>query len=340
MRILRDLNLLPHFLGSDWSSVFLQPFHGAATIWPKSRLRDWPRVLTDPDPAEMRRLLFVGQNVTFPKLHMISNRIHLERAISRGRQSSQDQVDAQIGDQQASVPELNLPRPNSTMSQRSEMGDESEREDVNSEGNDASEAFESVEKLQQALQASPKDLRKDLSRNAISVLETYSPEWFEFLHGADSPYVHTPAESDGEDDPKKRLNIRRAFTTGSGLREWRQRGSMHADGTLSSLAAEELSAESDGNEHEHHRSVSSQQPNSSGSNASGNISGNARDSSNTNSMKRFEESRQTLHNHKLGSEQHTQRTPTDASESKSSAKSKKKSKRKPRSKAQQGSKDS
>ncbi|WFD01247.1 hypothetical protein MYAM1_004009 [Malassezia yamatoensis] len=328
MRILRDLNLLPHFLGSDWSSVFLQPFHGAATIWPKSRLRDWPRVLTDPDPTEMRRLLFVGQNVTYPKLHMISNRIHLERAISRGRQSAQDQVDANSGDQQPSFSELDLPRPNSTMSQTSEMGDESECEDANSQDKDASDAFESLEKLQQALHTSPKDLRKDLSRNAISVLETYSPEWFEFLHGADSPYLHTPAESDGEDDPKKRQKIRRAFTTGSGLREWRQRGSMHADGTLSSLAAEEFSAESDANEHEHNRSKLVQESNIA---TSGDTSGSSTVSKN---------SPQTLTNRKSDREQQTQKTSTDAIERKPSAKPRKHSKRKPRSKAQQGPKDS
>ncbi|KAI3622888.1 hypothetical protein CBS14141_004221 [Malassezia furfur] len=160
---------MPHFLGQDWSSVFLQPFHGAATIWPKTRVLDWPRILTDPTPQDMRRLLFVGQNVTFPKLHMISNRIHLERAIARGRER-------------------------------------------------------------------PQDLRKGLVGGDSSVLETYSPEWFQFLHAADSPMAGTPYESGAEDDVPRGTSIRRALTMPAEPHAWRHRGSMLADGTLTSLA--------------------------------------------------------------------------------------------------------
>ncbi|KAH9076980.1 patatin-domain-containing protein [Lactarius deliciosus] len=60
-------HLLPELLGSDWSSVFLQRFDGAVTIWPRTRFMDWLRILTDPDPSEMARLLRVGQFVTWPK---------------------------------------------------------------------------------------------------------------------------------------------------------------------------------------------------------------------------------------------------------------------------------
>ncbi|KAF8265117.1 hypothetical protein EI94DRAFT_1772455 [Lactarius quietus] len=35
--VIRDLDLLPELLGSDWSSVFLQRFDGAVTIWPRTR---------------------------------------------------------------------------------------------------------------------------------------------------------------------------------------------------------------------------------------------------------------------------------------------------------------
>lgn len=48
-------------LGQDWSSVFLQRFDGSVTIWPRTRIRDWFRLLTDPDVAELKRMLRVGE---------------------------------------------------------------------------------------------------------------------------------------------------------------------------------------------------------------------------------------------------------------------------------------
>lgn len=87
-QVIRDLELLPEFGGQNWSAVFLQKFEGTVTIWPKSRstcdpahLRerladglvygavwDWFRILTDPDPTELARMIRVGQNVTWPKV--------------------------------------------------------------------------------------------------------------------------------------------------------------------------------------------------------------------------------------------------------------------------------
>ncbi|KAJ3997000.1 acyl transferase/acyl hydrolase/lysophospholipase [Lentinula boryana] len=86
-KVIRDLELLPQLLGQDWSSVFLQRFDGAVTIWPRTRFWDWFRILTDPDPPELDRMMKVGQIVTFPKLHMIENRARIERQIFLGRQS-------------------------------------------------------------------------------------------------------------------------------------------------------------------------------------------------------------------------------------------------------------
>ncbi|KAF8505953.1 patatin-domain-containing protein [Russula emetica] len=86
-KVIRDLDLLPELLGSDWSSVFLQRFDGAVTIWPRTRFMDWIHILTDPDPPEMTRMLHVGQFATWPKLHMIENRLRLERQILLGRQA-------------------------------------------------------------------------------------------------------------------------------------------------------------------------------------------------------------------------------------------------------------
>ncbi|KAJ9098167.1 hypothetical protein QFC21_004496 [Naganishia friedmannii] len=84
-RVIRDLELLPQLLGSDWSSVFLQRFAGSVTILPKSRIVDWIHLLTDPDRKELKRMIQVGESVSWPKLHMIENRLKIERNVLRGR---------------------------------------------------------------------------------------------------------------------------------------------------------------------------------------------------------------------------------------------------------------
>ncbi|KAI6047156.1 patatin-domain-containing protein [Pisolithus marmoratus] len=97
-KVIRDLELLPQVLGQDWSSVFLQRFDGAVTIWPKTRLWDWFRILSDPDPTELVRVMRVGQVVTWPKLHMIENRYRVEKQILLGRQSVRRTVQRVMGD--------------------------------------------------------------------------------------------------------------------------------------------------------------------------------------------------------------------------------------------------
>lgn len=105
-RILKDLDLMPKMLGQDWSNVFLQSFEGSVTIYPKSRFLDWPRILTDPNPDELARMMRAGQYVTFPKLHMLSNRTRIERAILRGR--SKYRLDASETEEDDSDSELNI----------------------------------------------------------------------------------------------------------------------------------------------------------------------------------------------------------------------------------------
>ncbi|TFK23281.1 patatin-like phospholipase domain-containing protein [Coprinopsis marcescibilis] len=85
-KVIRDLELLPQILGQDWSSVFLQRFDGAVTIWPRTRVGDWIRILSDPDRPELERLMLAGQIATWPKLHMIENRSRIEKQILLGRQ--------------------------------------------------------------------------------------------------------------------------------------------------------------------------------------------------------------------------------------------------------------
>jgi len=86
-KVIRDLELLPQLLGQDWSSVFLQRFDGAVTIWPRTRIWDWFRLLSDPDPPELERMMRIGRLVTWPKLHMIENRTKIEKQIFLGRRA-------------------------------------------------------------------------------------------------------------------------------------------------------------------------------------------------------------------------------------------------------------
>ncbi|KAK4705122.1 hypothetical protein P7C70_g1096, partial [Phenoliferia sp. Uapishka_3] len=85
-RVIRDLELLPELGGQNWSAVFLQKFEGTVTIWPKSRIWDWFRILTDPDRDELSRMIRVGQGVTWPKIKMIDNRMKIERQLDLARE--------------------------------------------------------------------------------------------------------------------------------------------------------------------------------------------------------------------------------------------------------------
>lgn len=92
LKVIRDLELMPRLLNQDWSSVFLQQFGGNVTIIPKSRLSDWPRILTDPDDDRLANMIAVGQAQTWPSISMISNRVRIEAAIQRAREHVRDQI--------------------------------------------------------------------------------------------------------------------------------------------------------------------------------------------------------------------------------------------------------
>ncbi|CAK5275540.1 unnamed protein product [Mycena citricolor] len=103
-KLIRDLELLPQLLGQDWSSVFLQRFDGNITIWPRTRFWDWIRILSDPDPTELQRMIRVGELVTWPKLHMISNRAKIEKQIYLGRQYVRQSLHAKAAALPATTP--------------------------------------------------------------------------------------------------------------------------------------------------------------------------------------------------------------------------------------------
>ncbi|KAI9893558.1 MAG: hypothetical protein M1814_006354 [Vezdaea aestivalis] len=94
LKVLRHLELLPRPMGQDWSEIWLQKFSGTITIWPKSIPSDFMRILSDPTPKILARMLHVGQQSTFPKLKFVANRIGIERLVSEGRQACRPKTSA------------------------------------------------------------------------------------------------------------------------------------------------------------------------------------------------------------------------------------------------------
>ncbi|KAK9722372.1 hypothetical protein K7432_002720 [Basidiobolus ranarum] len=85
LRVLRDLELMPNFMNQDWSFIWLQKFEGNVTILPKSTFMDYVCILRDPNYQRMVNYINQGQRNTWPKLHMIANRMRIERIIEKSR---------------------------------------------------------------------------------------------------------------------------------------------------------------------------------------------------------------------------------------------------------------
>ncbi|KAI1276599.1 lipase [Xylaria sp. FL0933] len=88
LKVLKHLELLPRPLGQDWSQLWLQQFSGTITIWPQAQLSDVWKILSDPDPDRLARMLHEGQQSAFPKLKFIANRLKVERLIEQGRRET------------------------------------------------------------------------------------------------------------------------------------------------------------------------------------------------------------------------------------------------------------
>ncbi|KAI0528108.1 lipase [Xylaria bambusicola] len=92
LKVLKHLELLPRPLGQDWSQLWLQQFSGTITIWPQAQLSDVWKILSDPDPNRLARMLHEGQQSVFPKLKFIANRLKIERLIEEGRRETRPAV--------------------------------------------------------------------------------------------------------------------------------------------------------------------------------------------------------------------------------------------------------
>ncbi|PHZ11048.1 triacylglycerol lipase [Rhizopus microsporus ATCC 52813] len=91
MKVIRHLKLLPNIHDQDWSSVFLQKFDGNVTILPKTGLMDWLYTVADPGEQRLKKLMYMGQLRTWPKVSIISNRLRIETAIELGRKITKEQ---------------------------------------------------------------------------------------------------------------------------------------------------------------------------------------------------------------------------------------------------------
>lgn len=88
LKVLRHLELLPRWMGQDWSEVWLQRFSGTITIWPKSVVSDFYYILSDPTMERLSRMIHVGQQAAFPKLNFIGNRMKIEKVIDEARRTT------------------------------------------------------------------------------------------------------------------------------------------------------------------------------------------------------------------------------------------------------------
>lgn len=94
LKVLRHLELLPRPLGQDWSEIWLQTFSGTITVWPRTIPSDFWRILSDPDPKQLSRMLHMGQQSAFSILKFLENRMKVERVIERGRRQTRVRRDS------------------------------------------------------------------------------------------------------------------------------------------------------------------------------------------------------------------------------------------------------
>lgn len=100
LKVLRHLELLPRFVGQDWSEIWLQRFSGTVTIWPRvSWPGDFVHILSDPPPERLARMIQGGQQSAFPKIKFIDNRLRVERKIEEGlRKASEGKNGKRLND--------------------------------------------------------------------------------------------------------------------------------------------------------------------------------------------------------------------------------------------------
>ncbi|KAJ3355362.1 hypothetical protein HDU91_005681 [Kappamyces sp. JEL0680] len=83
LKWIRDLELLPLILGSNFSRLWLQSFHGSLTILYTPSLKDYQNILDPPDKQSLEEWMRKGQQSTWPALQAIKNRMRIEKRIEK-----------------------------------------------------------------------------------------------------------------------------------------------------------------------------------------------------------------------------------------------------------------
>ena len=93
LKLVKEFQLFPNLLESDWSNLFLQNFGGTITLFPKIVLSDYMYILSDPTEERLARIISNGEKVTYPKLLFIKHRLNIERVIERGLKECDVDID-------------------------------------------------------------------------------------------------------------------------------------------------------------------------------------------------------------------------------------------------------
>ncbi|KAL3914782.1 MAG: hypothetical protein SGPRY_007500, partial [Prymnesium sp.] len=81
LNFMRELEIMPLVLDTDWSSLFLQDFSGDVTIMPPLGTSDYMRMLSDPSLACMDKYFKVGRRETWRKIPMLATRLRIAHAL-------------------------------------------------------------------------------------------------------------------------------------------------------------------------------------------------------------------------------------------------------------------
>jgi predicted acylesterase/phospholipase RssA len=81
LTVMRELEIMPLLLDTDWSNLFLQQFTGDVTIYPPMKMTDYLRILSDPTPDTSKQYLAVGQRECWRKMPMLATRLRIANAL-------------------------------------------------------------------------------------------------------------------------------------------------------------------------------------------------------------------------------------------------------------------
>ncbi|KAJ2996205.1 hypothetical protein HDV02_006733 [Globomyces sp. JEL0801] len=82
LTFIRDMDLLPRIMGANMSNLWLQRFEGNLTILPPlPTVMDLVRIASDPSKERLDQFIRDGELKTFPTIHMINNRLRIEKCI-------------------------------------------------------------------------------------------------------------------------------------------------------------------------------------------------------------------------------------------------------------------